>query len=251
MDIFTIYFIFIPFTYNQDGYCGEDSLYRYKFEVYSCDWNSEADPDFQCIRKVGNFWSYIGLKKLECEMLQPDVSTQNKVTQQIPDTLSIINSAIQIDMKTYKIIDWEIGDINRDGQEDFVVLIDTTTQESSFDNRTILLIETISKSPLKIKVVAQNSKLIACSDCGGAGVGDPYRGMSIKNGVMTFKQLFGACCKDEETVAFSYDGDLNDWLLSSKEKLSYCCNQEENDEIATVFTTETSKDFGIIKFDDF
>jgi hypothetical protein len=93
--------------------------------------------------------------------------------------------------------------------------------------------------------------LIECSDFGGAGVGDPYRGISIKNREITFKQLFGACCKDEESTPFRYNKNLKDWFLLKKEKISYCCNQEQSDEVKTTITTETTEDFGIIKFADY
>jgi hypothetical protein len=58
---------FIPFEYNNSGYCGEMPLYRYRFGIYACDLNEEAHPDFQCYGKVGGLMSYLGLKTLECE----------------------------------------------------------------------------------------------------------------------------------------------------------------------------------------
>lgn len=58
---------FVPFEYNNAGYCGESPLYRYRFGVYACELDHEGHPDFQCYAKVGGFMSYLGLKALECE----------------------------------------------------------------------------------------------------------------------------------------------------------------------------------------
>lgn len=242
---------FVPFQYHIDGYSEEESFYRYKIQLSSCDWNWEAEPDFQCFRKVGDFWNYIGLKKIDSEFTKQRFSTKKKLPVNAIDTLSIINSIIRLRFEKYQLIDWEVGDINRDKQDDFVVVIDTTTQEFSFDNRIVLLIESIKKSPLKLFVASVNTNLIQCSDCGGAGVGDPYRGITIKNNDISFKQLFGACCKDEETVFFTFDAKLKNWFLLKKEKISYCCNNEENGEIKTEFVVESKHDFGIITFADY
>ena len=57
---------FVPFEYGYEGYCGERTLYRYRFGIYDCDLNEEAEHDFQCRAKVGGFWSWMGLKQLEC-----------------------------------------------------------------------------------------------------------------------------------------------------------------------------------------
>lgn len=237
---------FIPFEYNNEGYCSEYQLYRYQFGVYACEHNAETHPDFQCGKKMSGFWSYIGLEKLECEVTKYNSSFNDTINKKLKqDTLVIIKSTLQSDFDNFEIVDWIGGDINKDGKGDFVVLIDINGQ------RTICLIETLTENPINLKIVKQNNNLIECSDCGGTGVGDPYRSIGIKNGEITFKQLFGACCKDEESTTFKYNDNLKDWFLLKKEKISYCCNQEESDEIKTTITTETIDDFGSIKFSDY
>lgn len=237
---------FVPFEYNNEGYCSEDLLYRYQFGVYACDYNSEAHPDFQCWEKMGGFLSYMGLEKLECEATKNNSPFNGAINKKLnQDTLGIIKTTLQSDFDNFEIVDWIGGDINKDDKGDFVVLIDVSGQ------RTVCLIETLTENPFNLKVVKQNSNLIDCSDCGGAGVGDPYRGIDINDSEITFKQLFGACCKDEESTTFRYNENLKDWFLLKKEKISYCCNQEGNDEIKTTVTTETTDDFGSIKFSDY
>ena len=46
------------------GFCSELAIWRYKFSVYACEYNDEASG-FGCSEKIGNFWNYIGLKKIE------------------------------------------------------------------------------------------------------------------------------------------------------------------------------------------
>ena len=59
---------FVPFEYHNDGYCGESPLYRYKLGIYLCEYDDEAGPGIHCYYKRGDFWNYIGLKKLDCEV---------------------------------------------------------------------------------------------------------------------------------------------------------------------------------------
>ena len=235
----------IPFKYNNEGYCSESQLYRYQFGVYACEYNAEAHPDFQCWDKLGGFMSYIGLKELECEARMNKVPNNETIDiRPIQDTLTIIRSTLRPGFVDFEIVDWIVGDINKDETADFVVLIDIVGQ------RTVCLIETVTEDPLILKVAKRNSSLIDCSDCGGAGVGDPYRSMEINNNEITFKQLFGACCKDEESSTFGYDEDLKDWFLLKREMLSYCCQQDETERTKTTIIAETKDDLGSIRFSD-
>ena len=59
---------FVPFEYHNEGYCSESPLYRYRLGIYACEYNDEAGPGIQCSDKLGGFWAYIGLQKLECEL---------------------------------------------------------------------------------------------------------------------------------------------------------------------------------------
>ncbi len=236
---------FIPFEYNNEGYCSESQLYRYQFGVYACEYNAEAHPDFQCWDKLGGFMSYIGLKELECEARMNNNSDNETIdVRSIQDTLTIIRSTLQPDFSDFEILDWVGGDINKDEKGDLVVLIDIAGQ------RTVCLIEAVADDPLVLKVAQQNSSLIECSDCGGAGVGDPYRSIEIHNNEITFKQLFGSCCKDEESTTFEYNESLKDWFLPKREKISSCCHQDESEGTKTTTITETIEDFGSIRFSD-
>lgn len=236
---------FIPFEYNNEGYCSESQLYRYQFGVYACEYNAEAHPDFQCWDKLGGFLSYIGLEKLECEAkINNNTDNDTIDVRSIQDTLAIIRSTLRPGFVDFEILDWVGGDINKDDKGDLVVLIDIAGQ------RTVCLIETVADDPLVLKVAKQNSSLIECSDCGGAGVGDPYRGIEIHNNEITFKQLFGACCKDEVSTTFEYNESLKDWFLTKREKISSCCHQDENEGAKTTMIIETIDDLGSIKFSD-
>jgi hypothetical protein len=243
--LFIIVEWFVPLEYNNEGYCSESQLYRYQFAVYECEYNAEAHPDFQCYEKMGRFWSYIGLEKLECEATKDNSDkngTNDMRTSQ--DTLAIIKSTLRSGFANFEIVDWVVGDINKDEKGDFVVLIDIAGQ------RTACLIETVAEDPLILKNVKQNSSLIECSDCGGAGVGDPYRGIEFNNNEIIFKQLYGACCKDEESTTFEYNESLKDWFLIKIEKISSCCHEDGSEGTKTTIITETTDDFGSIKFSD-
>ncbi|MGH1385997.1 hypothetical protein [Kordia sp.] len=93
---------FIPFEYNNEGYCSESQLYRYQFGIYACERNDEGHPDFQCWKKIGGFWSYIGLEKLECEVTNYNssfIDNTNKKLKQ--DIFVIIKSTLQSDFDNF------------------------------------------------------------------------------------------------------------------------------------------------------
>lgn len=236
---------YVPFRYDHTGYCSESPLYRYQFGIYACEYNAEAHPDFQCWMKLGGFWSYVGLVKLECETDRADKAfKEERVQRSDQDTLALVRAALEADLESAELMDRVAGDINGDGVDDLVVVLEVD------GSRTVCLLETTSADPLAFNVVGRSSTLIECADCGGAGVGDPYRGIAIRNSEITFKQLFGACCKDERTETFAFDTELNDWFLLKRKTLSSCCAQNDTTEVEVVVTTETRDDLGLVRFSE-
>lgn len=68
--LFFVIIYYYPFT--TDKQCGELSLCWVKFGVYEYDYDSEVGnryfgTDMQFYDKIGGFWEYIGLKKINCK----------------------------------------------------------------------------------------------------------------------------------------------------------------------------------------
>lgn len=151
----------------------------------------------------------------------------------------------------YSLFDWVEGDINNDDIPDFIVVLQAKKpNEDDFFVRKIVLVETLAFPQLKIAAV--NDNLVACSDCGGGGVGDPYRGIVIKNNYFSVEELYGACCKDRLITTFKYAPKKHNWVLHKEGKISSCCNKLDADGgIFSTTTIKTKKDFGTILFKDY
>jgi hypothetical protein len=148
------------------------------------------------------------------------------------------------------------GDLNADGLEDIVAIAGRSCSESEASNgeerssvecRRVFLI--LNTGNGKFEIAAVNDQLIDCSQCGGAGVGDPHQGVVIENGAIHFESLYGACHKTAVSKVFVYNKQNKNWYLEEIRTSDYDCNQEpENGEIVVSETVKTRKDFGEITF---
>ncbi|WP_140595405.1 hypothetical protein [Aquimarina algicola] len=153
----------------------------------------------------------------------------------------------------YSILHAESGDINNDQKLDYVLVLqsDIVDEDGPMPfsyNRKVVLVEQTNATP-PYRIMATNDRLIECSQCGGAGVGDPFQGITIKDGYFSIEQLFGACTKDFFVVTFKYE--KGSFLLNSIGKNTGYCNQVENGEIKTSSKRKKVQDFGKIEFKDF
>ena len=101
------------------------------------------------------------------------------------------------------------------------------------------------------KVLAQNNQIIGCSTCGGAGVGDPYRGITVKGKYLSFEELYGACVKDFQVTTFKYNEKKKKWYLHKLGIESTYCNEEENGKPKVETKIKTVKNFGVVEFSEF
>ena len=100
----------------------------------------------------------------------------------------------------------------------------------------------------------ENNEIVDCSQCGGAGVGDPFQQIVIKNGYFTIEQFYGACTKTTTYTTFKYSKQDNDFFLHKFSSESYDCRESENKDGEIQVKdkiVETTKDFGKIKFADY
>jgi hypothetical protein len=147
------------------------------------------------------------------------------------------------------------GDLNGDSEMDKIEIVEKKCGEDdengSFEDafcRTVVIY--LAKNG-KFEQFASNSGIVECSQCGGAGIGDPFRDIVIKNGYFTIEQLFGACAKTYTYTTFKYDKTSNDFFLHKVGNKSYDCHPDKNDNIVTKTTEKSKKDFGKITFSEY
>lgn len=150
---------------------------------------------------------------------------------------------------TYRYEAHYTGDLNGDKRADAVVvaLNDTTTSDGipdGFARRVLLLIRQRNG---QLKLAAINDDLIDCTTCGGAGVGDPHQGVTIKGRYVSFESLYGANQRTQQVITFRYEPAENHWLLYKIGLLDYTSSTGAVKPVRT----KTAREFGRVRFRDF
>ena len=89
-------------------------------------------------------------------------------------------------------------------------------------------------------------KIVDCSNCGGACVGDPFQTILVKKAGFSIVSLFGACDKTAITKSFHFEVSNNTFYLDSIITVDYNCHSV--DTVNTKVELKTIKDFGKINF---
>jgi uncharacterized protein YecT (DUF1311 family) len=162
-----------------------------------------------------------------------------------------ISEIAKIIPENYSILDSVSGNLNRDEFNDYVIILKKKNEEetSNFvddkqELRPLMLL--IGQPNNKFVKVLQNDKSVLCYDCGGI-MGDPYEGITIKNGYFSIEHYGGSNWRWTEIITYKYSEIENNWFLHKKGGVSFHTSDPNKMEEKT----ETKKDFGLIKFEDF
>lgn len=182
-------------------------------------------------------------------------SSINRDDFEVKDTIDILVDLIKVNFPSYVLFEHQYGDINGDGNIDAVIVVEKECGEednfASNESKCRKVILLLNKGFPKFEASSENDKLIGCSDCGGGGIGDPFRGITIKNGYISFESVFGSCDKTFQVITFKYNPAKSDWYLYKMRTEDYSCKNEENEEVKVVSKTKTTDDFGIITFSEY
>ena len=108
------------------------------------------------------------------------------------------------------------------------------------------LILLVGNSKNELTKVGQNDTTVLCYDCGGA-MGDPYTGITIKNGYFSVEHYGGSSWRWTTIITYKYSKKEKNWFLHKKGGVSFHASTPNNIEEKV----KTKKDFGVVKFEDF
>jgi hypothetical protein len=117
----------------------------------------------------------------------------------------------QIVPKDFTILDSASGELNRDGIRDLVLILKNNFEKFNTDTTRPLLLLQGNKSGL-YKLMARNDSVVLCAGCGGV-FGDPYQGISIKNGYFSIEHYGGSGWRWTRIITFKFDTKTNQFVL--------------------------------------
>jgi len=193
-----------------------------------------------------------------------NVNSQQKTIVKKHDTfnkkINISNEKLKSFIpKGYEAIAEKKGNLNLDKTEDCILVIRKTTEETTSnmdegkpDKRIVLLL--LGQKDGSYKLAYKNQNVADCIDCGGV-FGDPFSGISIKNGYFSIEHKIAGGHHWEQIITFKFNKTKNNWYLYKDHFINYVLNtsNDPNAEalIADVDKLKTVKDFGEISFQNF
>lgn len=176
------------------------------------------------------------------------IETNQEGIENLPENIS------KFIPKSYTVINITSGNLNLDSFSDTILVLKKNGEESNQnqDRRIILIL--IGQSKNSFKLEKRNDNAVFCYACGGRG-GDPFGGIAIKNGLFSIEHFIAGGDHWEAVATFKYDKSKANWFLYKEGFESYRFNdsQDENAEalVLDVKEQKTTKDFGIISFDNY
>ncbi|TVT40627.1 hypothetical protein FNT36_14250 [Hymenobacter setariae] len=143
----------------------------------------------------------------------------------------------------YQVLAAERGDLNRDAQLDWAVVLNRPDEQKTSDvvdhptKRPLLLFVGGSNGTYTLAARADNA--VYCVDCGGM-MGDPFQGVTIKNGYFTVEHYGGSGQRWTRLVTFKYNQASHTWLLHRDGGESFHASDPEHSKT----NMRTSKNFG-------
>jgi hypothetical protein len=115
--------------------------------------------------------------------------------------------------KKHTIIDTCMGDFNKDGKADIVLV--TEEKNKPDNNRTLIILKNTGSS---YNQVVKTSKAILCAGCGGI-FGDPFADINLVGNVLTINHYGGSSWRWSNTYTFRFQ--KNEWQLIGIAEFSY------------------------------
>ncbi len=111
----------------------------------------------------------------------------------------------------FTILDTTSGDLNKDGNKDMVLILKNAHEDDNTDTSRPLLLLAGNKDG-QYKLIARNDHVVLCKGCGGI-FGDPYEGLSIKNGFFSIEHYGGSNWRWTRIITFRFDKIKNQFIL--------------------------------------
>jgi len=152
--------------------------------------------------------------------------------------------------KGYIALDVTKGDLNRDAYPDAVMVLYKKGEEKTSDiishpeKRPLLVL--LGQADKTYKLATRSDNAVYCVDCGGQ-MGDPFTGITIKNGYFSVEHYGGAAERWSRIVTFKFSPADKGWFLHKDGHEYFDATNPEK----VTSDIETVKNFGKVPFQKF
>lgn len=148
------------------------------------------------------------------------------------------------------------GDLDGDSQRDLIVVYEKKCdpqKDSLEDDANCRSVAIYLNRGNQLVLHSYNDRIVECSNCGGAGVGDPFRGIKIQYPYFSVEGLSGDCDKTFTVKSFKFDSKNRNFYLHKVINENYGCqeNPTRNGEIKVQAQTLSKKQFGKVRFSEY
>jgi hypothetical protein len=149
-----------------------------------------------------------------------------------------------------KAIALEKGDLNGDGREDFILVLEKEKPAKDADDfpvgqRPLLVL--LRGADGKLTVAKRNERIVMCSQCGGV-FGDPFEGVIAGRNTFSVEHYGGSSWRWKYSYKFNYSRIDQTWELVRVEDISY---HTSNPNGGTTKIYTPPRDFGKIDIANF
>ncbi|MBX7169838.1 MAG: hypothetical protein K1X72_02700 [Pyrinomonadaceae bacterium] len=150
----------------------------------------------------------------------------------------------------YEALNATKGDLNLDSFPDVILVVRQPNEHETSDvvdhptKRPLLIL--IGEGNNKYRLAAKNDNAVYCVDCGGV-FGDPFEGISIKNGIFSVEHYGGSAWRWTKIITFKYSPTDKNWLLTRVGSDSF----HVSDPNKVKSTLKTAKSFGKVLFEKY
>jgi hypothetical protein len=149
----------------------------------------------------------------------------------------------------YLVLDTSFGNLNLDSILDLIIVLKSPEEDTSNNlddpvNRPLLIL--LGQTDGTYKLVYRNNKVVFCNICGGM-MGDPFNGITIRNGYFTVEHYGGSSWRWSDFITFKFNKDNKRFYLHREDLSNF--HASNPDKIKT--TIKTKKDFGIVDFEQY
>jgi hypothetical protein len=146
----------------------------------------------------------------------------------------------------FTILDSASGDLNKDGIKDLVLILkDTLMEKFNSDMIRPLMLLQGNKEGL-FTLLGRNDSIVLCFGCGGV-FGDPYQGITIRNGYFSIEHFGGSSWRWTRIITFRYVKKVKGFYLHRDAGQSW----QTFDLDKTTENLYNKTDFGRLLFDKY